>query len=159
MSFFTFDSKEAGSGFDPVPAGEYEVVISEAKVTTFNSGNSGLKITLTIRSDVNQEGGNRKVFENFVASPAAMFKFHNLSKALGWAEGESVASLEDYADRVLYQPVRAKLKVTPASGNYQAKNDVVTYLPAQEAYSGGQGVTDPFASGQGVDISDDDLPF
>lgn len=161
MSFFNYNPNEAGSGFDPVPAGEYEVIISEAKVATFNSGNRGLKITLTIRDDVDQEGGKRKVFENFVESANAMFKFHNLAKGLEWAEGDGATTLEDFANKVQYAAVRVKLKVTAATGQYAAKNEVVTYLPTQAAsHSGGGFGGDPFKNdGTPIDISEDDLPF
>lgn len=163
MSFFQFDPKQAGNaGFDPVPAGEYEVIISEAKVDTFKSGNRGIKVTLTIRDDVAQEGGKRKVFDNFVEVPEAAFKFHNLAAGLQWGEGDTAATLEDFASKIRYASVRAKFKVTAASGNYAAKNEVVTYLPSQAgAHSGGNGgQQDPFHNdGKPIDISDDDLPF
>lgn len=165
MSFFNYDSKQAGNaGFEPVPAGEYEVIISEAKVDTFSTGNRGIKVTLTIRDDVDQEGGKRKVFDNFVESPAAAFKFHNLAKGLEWSEGMTADTLEDYADAIRYQAVRVKLRVKAASGGYEAKNEVVTYLPTQAASHSGGGfgnpTSDPFQNnGKAIDISDDDLPF
>lgn len=163
MSFFQFDPSKAGNvGFDPVPAGEYEVIISEAKVDIFKSGNRGIKVTLTIRDDVDQQGGKRKVFDNFVEVPDAAFKFQNLAKGLEWAEGETVDTLEDYAAKIQFATVRAKFKVTAATAQYAAKNEVVTYLPTQAAShsGGGFGGQDPFVNdGKPIDISDDDLPF
>lgn len=164
MSFFNYNPNEAGSGFDPLPAGEYEVIISEAKVTTFASGSRGIKVTLTVRDDVDQEGGKRKVFENFVETPAAMFKFHNLAKGLEWAEGDGADTLEEFAEKIQFAAVRVKLKVKAATAQYAAGNDVVTYLPTQAASHSGGGFggnsKDPFYDdGKPIDISDDDLPF
>ena len=164
MSFFTYDPKEAGNGggFEALPAGEYEVIISEAKVTTFASGNRGIKATLTIRDDVDQEGGKRKVFDNFIEVPTAAFKFQNLAKGLEWAEGETVDTLEDYAAKIQFAVVRVKLKLKAATAQYSAGNEVVTYLPTQAAShsGGGFGGQDPFKDdGKPIDISDDDMPF
>jgi hypothetical protein len=37
MSFFSFDSKKAGSSFDVLPVGEYETYITEFKPVTMVS--------------------------------------------------------------------------------------------------------------------------
>jgi hypothetical protein len=162
MSFFQYDEKQAGSGFDPVPKGEYEMIISEAKAVESSSGNPMIKVTLTIRTDVEQEGGKRKVFDNLVQTEKAMFKFHNLAKALGWAPGEGAATLEEFAEKIIFQPVRAKLDIRVQSG-YNPSNTVVTYLPAQVPYEGGQGTegANPFTMTgvAAINVTDDDLPF
>ena len=161
--FFTFDEKEAG-GFDLLAAGDYEAIISVTEITTSSGDNPMINVTLTIRNDVEQEGQKRKIFDRLVATERAMFKFHQLAKALQWGQGEGAANLEEFAEKILYQQVKAKLKISPARGNYAEKNDVVTYL-VTDYPTGDAGVgpdTNPYNfddDGKPIDISDDDLPF
>lgn len=154
--FFSMDEKQAG-GFDALPKGEYEVVISEVKVDKSSNGNPMIKATLTVRTDVDQEGSNRKIFDNLVATEKAMFKFHNLGKALGWEQGREFATLDEYAREILYKPVRIKL----GQRTYQDKlqNNVESYIPAQAPYGGPSNSDDPFAVPAGSKGGDSDLPF
>lgn len=161
--FFTFDEKEAG-GFDLLPAGDYEAIISVTELTQSTAGNDMINVTLTIRNDVDQEGQKRKIFDRLVASEKAMFKFHQLAKALQWGQGEGAANLEEFAERIIYQQVKIKLKITPPKDGYAAKNEVVTYLVTDYATgdNGVGGPESPYAfeeDGKPIDISDDDLPF
>lgn len=161
--FFTFDEKEAG-GFDLLAAGDYEAIISVTEITESSGGNPMINVTLTLRNDVEQEGQKRKIFDLLVATEKAMFKFHQLAKALQWGQGEGAANLEEYAERILYQQVKVKLKVTPANNGYAAKNEVVTYLVTDfpTGDNGVGGPESPYAfeeDGKPIDISDDDLPF
>lgn len=159
MSFFTYDPKQAGSGFEALPVGDYEAVVSGVEVKTSSTGNPMLTLTLTIRDDVAQEGQKRKVFDHLVQTEKAMFKFHQVAKALGWGEGDKADTLADFARKVQFQAVCINLKQEEYNGNLQ--NRVTTYKPATVAY-GGQGgqQLDPFAmDGKPIDISDDNLPF
>jgi hypothetical protein len=156
MSFFKLDESQAGGAFEPMPIGEYEAIITGAEVTNSANGNPMIKITLTVRDDVDQEGKKRKVFDNAVATEKAMFKFHQLGKALGI---EAMATIEGFAQAMLYKPIRFKNKHEEYNGKV---NDKVNYYsPAQVDYNGqgGQVTGDPFAGSTSVDISDDDLPF
>lgn len=160
--FFTYDEKQAGGSFDLLPAGDYEVIISSTEVTESSAGNPMIKAVLTIRNDVEQEGQKRKLFENYVATEKAMFKFHQVAKALEWGQGEGVANLEEFAERILYQAVKVKLKVGKPQNGYEAKNEIVTYMPTDYPYAGaGSNQEDPYAldDGKPIDISEDDLPF
>ena len=160
MSFFTFDPKEAG-GFEALKPGKYEAVITETKVDESSKGNQMLKVTLTVRDDVKQEYGKRKVFDNWVATPAAMFKFHQVAKALGFAEGQAIDTLEAFAKEVLFKPVKIVTKIEAYNGNDQTR--IVAYEPAEQAYGGGalaSSSKDPFAGNDvPIEIDDSDLPF
>jgi hypothetical protein len=171
MPFLSTDSKQGGN-FDPITPGEYEVVISEVQVTTSSSQNPMIKAVLVIRSDVDQEFANRKIFDNLAVTEAAMFKFHNLSSALGFEDGHEFDTLEEFAQSILYSTVRVKTKQEEYNGNVNAK--VVTYKPSEEGAASPESVvnastyggrssrtaSDPFADdGKPIDISDDDLPF
>lgn len=163
---FSVNSKEIG-GFDPLPKGDYEMVVTEVKIrqgeTAFSSGNTGLDVTLTVRNDVEQEGAKRKVFDTLVALPSVMFKFQQYSVAVGLEEGTKIESLEAFAKAIMYKPVTATLGIDSyvKDGDKVFKNDVKAIKPAKTGYAGGAPTGgDPFSDdGKPIDISDDDLPF
>lgn len=159
VGIFTVNGKEAG-GFEAFAPGEYEVIISEAKATESANGNPMVKVTLTVRNDVDQANQKRKIFENYVQTPAAMFKFQQVAKALGWEDGKQINSLDEFANEILYQAVRVKTNIRTSSG-YEPSTNVIAYKPSEFAYDGAGGqVNDPFSTdGAPIDISDDDLPF
>lgn len=153
MSFFTTNYENVD--FEIVPEGEYECIISEVEKTTFSTGSEGLKVTLTIRHDVNQEGAKRKLFDNLVASPKAMFKFNQVSKAIGFPEGTSFNDISDFAQAIKFKPVRVKV----VHEKYQGENRerVNRYMPASVEYNGNpeHGGT----AGNPFNIPDEDFPF
>lgn len=156
MSFFQFDENQAKSGFEPLPIGEYEVIVTKAEVKSSQAGNPMIALQLTVRDDVPQEGAKRKFFDNLVFTEAAMFKVHQFAGSVGI---EDAADINDFAQQAMYKPARVKNKHETYQGKTNDKVNV--YLPPQEAYEGNGGPqNDPFAGdGTMPDISDDDLPF
>ena len=161
MSFnFTVNHNEANT-FEPIPKGDYEVFISEAEPTTFQTGSEGIRLVFTIRNDVSgQKYGGRKLFRNLVATEKAMVFFHQLSKAVGLPHGQSFNSLEEYA-----RAVRGKaLIVTVTHGKDQDGNTREEVKAFKESKVGGQmqiQESNPFTTPttDALEISDDDLPF
>lgn len=161
-----FDENEGGGKEFPIlPPAEYECVFTKVLVEPSKAGNPMIKATLTIRKELDgeeQEGGGRKLFENIVFTKDAMFKFHQLGKALGWEQGREFEDLPEIAAAILYQPIRVKTKNEPYEGKINPK--VSYYKPAEVEYAGtpdaDEPTHDPFANdGKPIDISDDDLPF
>jgi hypothetical protein len=153
MSFFKLDPEQA-RGFEPLPIGEYEAIVSNVEVTKAKSGNQMIKATLTIRDDVDQPGRKRKVFDMFVATDAAMFKFHQFGKAAGI---EEVPTIEAYAKIMHGKAVRFKNK--HETYNEKTSDKVAYYMPATVEYKGSVSYQDPFDSGATFNIANDDLPF
>lgn len=153
-NFFTYDPNQAGGGFEALPEGEYEVLISKAEPTTSKtSGAPMIKVELTVRGDVEQEGAKRKVFDNVVFSEKAMFKVHQIA---GIAGVQAAANIDDFASQLYGKSVRIKTKNEEYQGKTNAK--VHYYMeskvdPVPVVAGGGD---DPFAGGS---IGDDDLPF
>lgn len=160
MSFFTFDEKEAKS-FDLVPVGEYETFVSEFKPHKFNTGSEGFKMTLTIRSDVEQEAAGQKMWDNLVMSASAAFKFHQLFKALGLENGISFATPEAMIEVVLNQALRIKVvhETKPEFNNGEPQARIKTYLMSNFGGTG-TGGSKPSAFDLGnIDVDMDDMPF
>lgn len=162
---FTYNPNEASSGFELIEKGEYEAFISDTEIKTFNSGNAGIKVTFTIRDDIDgQKFGKRKMWQNLVATEKAMFMFHTIAKAVGKEPGWKASSLEEYQSAIQSKPIRLVVGQkweTDQAGNRELRNNIVAF---KESKAGGEysdsGFADPFASaGKPIDISDDDLPF
>lgn len=167
---FQVNHSEGNTGFDPVPVGTYEAIISKTEVTkSTTGGNPMIKVQLTIRDDVDQGSAKRKLFDNLVQSERAMFKFQQVAKAAQLADGIAIDTLEEFAAAILFKAVRVRVKHEDYKG--EMKDRVAGYDVAKVEYKGSAnggapdpfavpGMADPFADdGRPIDISDDDLPF
>jgi len=164
MPFLKHDASQAG-GFEPLPVGEYECIISAIKITESQGektkGAPMLKLELTVREDVEQEGAKRKLFDNLIASESTQFKFFQLFGALGFEDGREFDSIDEIAEAIAYQPVRVKTKNEDYQGKPQTK--VNFYKLSEHAVDGSVlanavvGRANPLDAP--IDISDDDLPF
>lgn len=147
-------SEAKGGTFEPLAVGEYEVIISEAKIETAKtSGNQMVKATLTVRQDVEQPGKNRKIFDNLVATQAAMWKFQQLFKALNFEDGKSFSGgIVEVAKEIMNKPVRVKIKhenYTNGQGEQKVAERVDFYTTTQNPLAAGAttgGGLDPFAT-------------
>lgn len=173
MTFFSTNRKEVSeprTDFEPVDEGQYEVVISSVEKTTFSTGSEGLKLVYTIRSDVEQDFGNRKLFDNLVASEKAMWRWNDIGAATNVPDGVSFATAEDvinyYGKHLMGQPLVVNVKHENYQGRIQERvnafyNTGLGGGQASNAFDASQySNQDPFAEdGKPIDISDDDLPF
>jgi Protein of unknown function (DUF669) len=153
MGFLKTDYSEVNGDFAPLPVGKYECIVSAVEVTkTKETQKPMLKVTLTVRDDIDQQGAKRKFFDNMVEQENMMWKFQQVAKAAQFPEGTDVESLAHFAELLLYKTVVIKNKHRVYNGETQ--DSVGSWL---ESEAGGSG--DPFAGGGQLDISDDDLPF
>lgn len=128
---FNSASVPAATPFEPVPAGWYNVVIegSEMKQTQDKSGQY-LELTLRI---LDGEFVNRKIWDRLnlqnKSEKAMEIAYGNLSaicKAVG------IATLQDSVE-LHNKPLRVRVKLKPAQGNYAESNDVSGYGPVEGA--------------------------
>ena len=133
MSLAGFDPNEvapAGS-FEPIPAGEYELMVTETEWHETKSGTGRyLKLTVTV---LDAEYDGRLIWENLnlenpsdTAVRIAMGSLSALCRAIGHME----ALQTDDASELCNRPFRAKVGIQPAKGQYEASNKIVAYLPA-----------------------------
>jgi single-stranded DNA-binding protein len=160
MGFLRTNYEDVNAGFDPLPIGDYECIVSKVEVT--KSGTSGapmLKVTLTVRDDVEQQGRKRKFFDNMVEMDNMMWKFQQVAKAAQLPAGEDYPTIAEFAAAIQYKPVLIKNKHEEYNGE---KQDKIAYWKESKVGGGTEagGAGDPFANnGTPIDISDDDLPF
>lgn len=159
MGFLRTNYDDVNAGFEPLPIGEYECIVSKAEVTkSQSSGAPMLKVTLTVREDVEQKGQKRKFFDNIVEQENMMWKFQQVAKAVQLPEGEDLETLADFASAIQYKAVRIKNKHEVYNGEKQDR--IAFWNPSKVnsgAYTHDMGGGD--AGGGSIDISDDDLPF
>lgn len=159
MSFFTTDHKEAGNtDFAPLPIGEYEVICSKTEVTKSSAGNPMIKLELTVRNDIEQQGKNRKFFHNLTFTDKTKGIIQGALKAFQVEDGKTFDSPEQMAKEAFaYKPVRLKNKHEVYNDKEQDR--VAYFMPSTAANVVPRFEDDPFADVPSAGISDEDLPF
>jgi hypothetical protein len=162
MSFLNVNHAEAGSTqekkpFEPIAEGVYEAVISEVKVEKSSAGNDMIKMTVTIRDDVNQNFAKRKLWDYVVDSEKAKWKSQQIAKALAIPEGTSIATIQEFAKAILYSYVKITIKHKQEEYNGESKlRDFISlYSPSDTKAKGTS--TDPFKTNS--DSKDIVIPF
>jgi hypothetical protein len=165
MGFLTVNHNQAGNNnekreFTPIAEGEYEAIISEAKIGKSSAGNDMITVTLTIRDDVNQQFAKRKIWDYLVYTEKAMFKFQQVAKALAIPEGTKIDTIHDFAKAIQFASVRISVKNREEeyNGEKKIRDFVATYkephAPARQATQ-----ADPFQTTAPSKTVSNDLPI
>ncbi len=65
MPAYAYSAAESGNEkHDPLPEGDYEVAVEKAELKTLKSGKIKISLWLRVRSDIEQEGKGRVVFDD-----------------------------------------------------------------------------------------------
>lgn len=156
MSFLKVNHEQAGSGeYELIAEGEYETVISDVEVTESKSGNPMLKLTITLRNDVKQPHRKQKLWDYLVATEKAMFKFHQVAKAVGLPNGKDFKSIEEFRNAILYKAVRVVVKQEESEYNGEKRTQarIKTYALATVEYNAPT-AKDPFDVDASTDATD-----
>lgn len=140
--------------FGALPVGDYECIVSDVKIAPTSTGKQMVKVTLTIRDDVEQAGKKRKFFDNLVVQDNMMWKFNQVSKACDFPANTDFASVEEFASAIQYKTVTIRNKHEEYNGEKQdrvANWKVSKFGAGEDGFSGGNNGS--------IEIGDDDLPF
>ena len=127
LSGYNFDAStiEPSSSFDPIPAGWYKAIISASEIKPTRDG-YGEYLSLTLQV-IEGQYANRLVFArlnlknaNDKAVDIARKDLAAICRAVGVMSPKASEELHD-------KPLMIKVKVRPASGEYDASNDVGGY--------------------------------
>lgn len=117
-----------GGSFEPLPAGVYEAMITSAETKETKTGGMMVKATFTI---LDPEYQGRLVFQNFnivnasaKAQQIGLGQLSSCCRALGFS-----ALPSDTAD-LCNIPLKIKIAIKPAQGEYPAGNEIKEYLSA-----------------------------
>jgi hypothetical protein len=146
-----FDSSsvvEENNSFEPLPAGDYQVIVDDSDFRETKSGNGRyLHLELSV---VGEQGKGRKIFDNLnlenpnsTAVEIAQRQLAGLVRACGKVKIADSSELHNI-------PVLANVAVRAASNGYDASNDVKFYKTLPKA-----SVVLPSSSG----TPKDDIPF
>lgn len=157
--FDNFDANAPTEGatsndYTPFPAGTYTLIIDECQETQSKAGNDMLRVAMTVSGG---EHDGRKVWDYIVPDAAAFLvqKLKNLSLSAGLVTLTSADQLEGCT-------VRAKIKVEPAKGDYDASNKVQDYIPRPAGMEAQQAAPAPAAvppRAGSTGWADSDAPF
>ena len=127
LSGYNFNAEEIepSSSFDPIPAGWYQAIISNSEMKATRDG-YGEYLSLTLQV-IEGQYENRLVFArlnlknaNDKAVDIARKDLAAICRAVGVMSPKSSEELHD-------KPLMIKVKVRPASGDYEASNDIGGY--------------------------------
>ncbi len=133
LSAYNFNAEEVepSSSFDPIPAGWYQAIISNSEMKATRDG-YGEYLSLTLQI-VDGQYENRLVFArlnlknaNDKAVDIARKDLAAICRAVGVMSPQASEELHDI-------PLMIKVKVRPASGEYEASNDIGGYKAVEGA--------------------------
>ena len=121
-------------GGDPVPAGWYNVMIDESEMKP-TKAEGGLRLSLRF-TIMDGQYANRKVFTGLNlknANPVAQEIAYKQLSAICHAVG--IMQVQD-SQQLHGRPLKIKVKVRAASGDYEASNDITAYKNINEQVDG-----------------------
>ena len=128
---FNAEEVEPSSSFDPIPAGWYTAIISSSEMKATRDG-YGEYLSLTLQV-IEGQYENRLVFArlnlknaNDKAVDIARKDLAAICRAVGVMSPQASEELHDI-------PLMIKVKVRPASGDYEASNDIGGYKAVEGA--------------------------
>ncbi len=133
LSAYNFNAEEVepSSSFDPIPAGWYTAIINNSEMKATRDG-YGEYLSLTLQI-IDGQYENRLVFArlnlknaNDKAVDIARKDLAAICRAVGVMSPQASEELHDI-------PLMIKVKVRPASGEYEASNDIGGYKAVEGA--------------------------
>lgn len=159
MSLIKTNHSEASGGFEPIPAGKYEVIIESGQAKKTSAGSPMINWKLNIRGDVpGQAYGGRKLFTNLVIQENTMGMVQGFLKAIGSPDGAEYPTEQSLIDFATGRAARVTVKISQWQG--EDRNEVGYFM---ESEVGGGKVDDPFANAANndkpIEVNEGDLPF
>jgi hypothetical protein len=132
MTQFVFDASQVApqTGFDPVPAGWYNVMVDEAEMKPTRDG-AGTRLNVRyVVLDGQYQG--RKVYHGLNlqhSNPQTVESAYKQRSALCHAIGRLQIQATEH---LLQVPLKIKVKVRPADGQYDEQNDITQWKNINE---------------------------
>lgn len=124
-------AKDSGVSLDrsPVPPARYALKVVKAEATTSSNGNLMYKVTAEIQ---NGPHAGRYIFENITLTEATGTWFLRKMNALGANEAyfRTQPEPEAVAQKILNVFFEGEVEIEPPRGNYEAKNKIAKWFPA-----------------------------
>lgn len=140
-------NKGAKKEFDPIAEGTYEAIVTEVKIGKSSSGNDMITATLTIRDDVDQKFGKRKLWDYIVDTDKTKWKIQQVAKAIGLDNGKKINTIQEFAQHLQYGQVKITIKHQEEEYNGEKKTrERISNYSASEVAKQNVSKPDPFVS-------------
>ena len=147
---FKINHEEAGTGFELIAKGDYEVTVINYEMKNEPGKNQRITVDYEIRSDVPQPHQGQKIlYDGFTITEKAMWRLQSIAKAAKFPNGMSFDSYKEWADTLLNK----NLVITVGHREYNGN----TY-PDVKGFK--ESAADaPVPLGKPIEVGSDDLPF
>jgi len=180
MSFIKADySKNEDNNYDPLPKGNYEMVIQSAQERATKNGAESLQLKLVVRNDLDAASDLQKKYHNRVVfmdnwkrkatNQYDMDGFQYILDACKIPEGTDIPDVQGFMDAITHKPVKCYVTVREQEykGEEQKDNQIAPwgfseskYPNVQHKFKKAKDGSDPFdENSKPIDITDEDLPF
>lgn len=181
MAFFTTNYSNVNkTQYEPIPAGDYEMLILSASEEVAKTGTPSIVFKMVVRNDLDQAlpSTNGKYHNRVVWARTWKKKdtgkynikvFQHIMWAIGVPEGTEINSLEQFFNAVWNKPVKAQVSIEESEyqGKKSKRNDInlfnltnTEFIKVAHTNKDGQVVNQGQPRQQQTpDISNNDLPF
>ena len=115
-------------GFENLPPGEYPFTVMESGIAQSKSQKNLGREMCAVKIVVHGKDFDKHIYDYF-ADWFSEWKLKHFCEVVGLAKDYANGIVEPDDDGWRDRQGFVKIKVTPANGNYEAKNEVVDYLP------------------------------
>lgn len=170
-------SKNKENGFEPIPKGNYEMIIQSAQERATKSGAESLQLKLVVRNDLDGASELQKKYHNRIVfvdnwkrkatNQYDMQGFQYILNACKVPEGTDIPDVQAFMDIITRKPVLCY--VTVRKQDYQGEehkdNQIAPWGFSESKFPDVQhkfknAESDPFANNsKPIDITDEDIPF
>lgn len=156
LKFTPKNEKDLSSGFDNLPPGRYPFTVLESGITQSKSAKNKGREMCAVKLVVHGPDFDKHCYDYF-SDWFSEWKLKHFCEvvelAKDYASGEVAPEGNNWKDRQGF----LKLKIAPAQGNFEAKNEVVDYLP--EANQTVEALSQPKKVVEAAPEQSDDVPF
>ena len=162
MPAYAYSAAESGNEkHDPLPEGDYEVTAEKAELRTLQSGKIKISLWLRVRSDVEQEGKGRVIFDDIWREKdhPEFFNRKRLNAilgALGTKDGTVFDTIQDVLLAIQGGHMIAHVVQEFDDHRGETVNRVKFY---HKSKTKPQSLAPATSGTAGIELSDDELPF
>lgn len=148
--------KDISSGFENLPPGEYPFTVLESGITFSKSEKNAGREMCAVKLVVHGPNFDKHVYDYF-ADWFSEWKLKHFCEVIGLAKDYCEGLVEPDANGWKERQGFVKIKISPARGSFEPKNEVVDYLPEDNQTV--ESLTQPKKVIPAEPLESDDVPF
>lgn len=128
LKFTPKAEKDISTGFDNLPPGDYPFTVLESGIHKSKSAKNPGREMCAVKLNIHGKDFDRHVFDYF-ADWFSEWKLKHFCETVGLAKDYAFGVVQPDNDGWKDRQGLVRIKIVPARGDYEAKNEVVDYLP------------------------------